>query len=117
MSPTTVARIASLRPPRPSTSPTSVPKLSGMRGHGSRVQRKAEGLMSMLHAHEVRARLAFHVERLSVAAQRLEGVDARLSALRAGLEARASALAGDAMASVARDGSVQIKRAQAHATA
>lgn len=74
-----------------------------------------------LRAHEVRERLAFDVERLRVAAVRLERVDAALMELRQRLESRAMALAGEAMHQapplLGGDGRAQIRTAQALATA
>jgi len=69
-----------------------------------------------LTAREVRERLGFDVERLRAAAQRLEGVDAKLGELRRRLEARAAHLAEEAM-NVSSGGTVQLRRSQAHATA
>lgn len=73
-----------------------------------------------MKASEVRARLAFDVERLRGAATRMEEIDAQLSALKRRLEARASHLAADAMRGGGpseEDGTIQLWRTQAHATA
>jgi hypothetical protein len=73
-----------------------------------------------LSAADVRARLAFDVERLRAAAMRLDKVDAQLSDLKAQLVARARVLAREASGLgpvFGGDGSAQIRTAQAQATA
>lgn len=75
----------------------------------------------MLDAMEIRKRLGFDVDRLRVAAVRLEQVDELLGTLRWRLEARARNLATEAMAGATPifegDGRVQIWSAQAQAIA
>ncbi|MCK6551997.1 hypothetical protein L6R52_39565, partial [Myxococcota bacterium] len=70
-------------------------------------------------AREIRAQLAFDVERLRGAVARIEGVDGTLASLKAKLVARARALAVEAQRDVvhAGDGTVQLRRAQAQALA
>jgi hypothetical protein len=76
--------------------------------------------MPKIHAREIRARLAFDVERLRAGVARLEGVNRALIELKARLEHRAAALAGEANGAgpmIGGDGRAQIVSAQAHATA
>jgi hypothetical protein len=72
-------------------------------------------------AHELRAALAFDVQRLRGAVLRLEAVDAALLRLRRNLEARSDALSGEATQphrpELAGDGTVAVRYAQAQATA
>lgn len=72
-------------------------------------------------ADGIRARLAFDVERLRTAAHRLEAVDRSLLQLKRALERRVEALTGEATntsdAEIHGSGVVQIRYAQAQATA
>lgn len=74
-----------------------------------------------MDARTIRTRLAFDVERLRTAATRLDAVEQGLTHLRKQLEARAQSLASAATSEpaveLAGDGLVQIRYAQAQATA
>lgn len=74
-----------------------------------------------MEATQIRRRLAFDVERLRAAADRLDRVEQGLTRLRKQLEARAQALSSEATDAphieLAGDGLVQIRYAQAQATA
>lgn len=72
-------------------------------------------------APQIRVRLAFDVERLRLAARRLESTDRALLRLKRALEQRVETLTGEATseadAEIHGSGSVQIRYAQAQATA
>lgn len=74
-----------------------------------------------MDATQIRRRLAFDVERLRTAADRLDAVEQQLTTLRKQLEARAQTLSSEATDApaieLAGDGLVQIRYAQAQATA
>ena len=75
----------------------------------------------IISIQEVRQRLAFDIERLALAAHRMERVDGMLSDLKRRLEARASKLSDQATANehpeIGGDGLIHIRYAQVHATA
>ena len=74
-----------------------------------------------LTASDIRARLAFDVERLRMAARRLESIDSSLLGLKRALEQRVETLTGEATAShdaeIHGSGAVYIRYAQAQAIA
>ncbi len=74
-----------------------------------------------MHAEEIRHRLRFDVQRLRVAAHRLQAVDETLKALKRRLEIRAANLSSsakrDAEPEIGGDGLVHLRFAQAQATA
>ena len=78
-------------------------------------------MAAMFTAPQIRARLAFDVERLRMAARRLESTDRALRRLKQALEHRVEALTGEATlesdAEIHGSGAVQIRYAQAQATA
>ena len=73
--------------------------------------------MNEPNARDIRRRLAFDVERLRVAAFRLERVEQGLTHLRKQLEARASSLGCEATETARDDNLFTIRSAQAQATA